>query len=253
MDCLTFRRMLLEDPGRSDADLASHQAGCPSCAGFARSVHADEARLHAALNVEAPPQLTERIQLAVSFGTRRPARQQRRWLSLAAAGLVAVAAGTLGWLHFNARPYEDLSLERSVLHHVADETRHLYNPGPADPRALQAVFERFGARVDEQMLGQVNFAGICMMRHNRGVHLVLRGKMGPVTVFYMPGEMANKPMALDSERFAGMIEPTGWGSIAVVGEHGENLAPLLARARQAVAWPSERVSLVRLPDNSHRV
>jgi hypothetical protein len=131
---------------------------------------------------------------------------------------------------------------------VQDETRHLYAAGPADAGDLHGVFERFGAKISEQSLGKVNFAGICMMRRNRGVHLVLRGEMGPVTVFFMPGERATKPMKLDSERFAGVIEPTTWGSIAVVGEQGEELMPVLHRVRQAVSWPAERISAAFMGD-----
>lgn len=253
MDCLTFRRQMLEDPSRSDADMATHEAGCAGCAGFAHTLRADEAKLHDVLNIAPPAELVDRIQLALAFGPPPTRRHTTRWLSLAASLLLVAAAGSLGWLHFYGKPYADLSLERSVLNHVADETRHLYDPGPADPHALQAVFERFGANIDEQALGTVNFAGICMMRRNRGVHLVLRGQMGPVTVFFMPGEMTNKPMTLGSERFAGVIEPTRWGSIAVVGEPGEQLQPVLQRVRQAVRWPTERISLTSLPDNSRRV
>jgi hypothetical protein len=250
MDCLTFRRQMLEDPGRRDNALREHERSCSRCAAFARSLRADEAKLHEALTVAPPAELAERIQLAISFGEVKKRRPQRPWLSIAAAGLLAVAAGTLGWLTYFHKPYEDLSLERSVLNHVQDEARHLYDPGPALASEINGVFERFGAKVSEQALGDVNFAGICMMRRNRGVHLVLRGEMGPVTVFFMPGEKTRKPMALDSERFAGMIEPTDWGSIAVVGEQGEPLMPVLERVRQAVTWPAERISAAWLRDYS---
>lgn len=246
MDCLTFRRQLLEDPARKDPELAAHETGCAPCAGFAKGLRADEAKLAAALNIDPPGDLVERIQLAVSFGDApEPHPGRRWWLAIAASGVLAVAAATLGWLHFH-KPYENLSLERSVLHHVADEVSHLYAPGPAQPDDVRRVFARFGAKVSEDALGQVSFAGICMMRRNNGVHLVVRGEQGPVTVFFMPGEHANEEMKLDSDRFVGMIEPTKWGSIAVVGEHGEKLGPVLARVRHAVDWPSDRVSqLVR--------
>lgn len=251
MDCLTFRRQMLEDPRRQDEAMRDHEATCRQCAGFARSLRADEALLQDTLNIAPPPELAERIQLAISFGEVKKRRPTAWWLSVAAAGLIAVAAGTMGWLTYFYKPYEDLSLERSVLNHVQDETRHLYAAGPADNSDLRGVFARFGAEVSEQALGNVNFAGICMMRRNRGVHLVLRGEMGPVTVFFMPGEMTSKPMAVDSPRFAGVIEPTDWGSIAVVGEQGESLMPVLQRVRQAVRWPAERVSAAFLKDYRH--
>lgn len=243
MDCLTFRRQLLEDPGRKDPALTRHEAACAPCAGFARELRADEAKLAEALDFEAPSELTERIQLAISFGEAPPRRPRSRWLAVAASAVLAVSAATLGWLHYQ-RPYEDLSLERSVLHHVADETSHLYAPGPAQPDDVRRVFARFGARVSEDAIGQVSFAGVCMMRRNNGVHLVLRGQQGPVTVFFMPGEHTTEPMKLNSDRFAGMIEPTTWGSIAVVGEQGEKLAPVLARVQHAVDWPSAQISLL---------
>lgn len=242
MDCLTFRRQLLEDPTRHDGALSTHEAGCTACAGFARGLRADEARLRAALDVEPPAGLADRIQLTISLGDT-PARPiaGRRWLAVAASGVLAVSAAALGWVHFN-KPYEDLSLERSVLHHVKDEVAHLHAAGPAATGDLQQVFASFGASVDPNAIGQVNFAGICAMRSNNGVHLVLRGEQGPVTVFFMPGEQATEVLQLQSERFAGLIEPTQWGSIAVVGEQGEKLMPVLNRVRHAVSWPSDRIS-----------
>lgn len=241
MDCLTFRRQLLEDPTRHDPALGDHQHHCPACAGFARSLRADEARLHDALNVPPPAALAERIQLSVSLDVPPIRRSNRRWLAVAASGLLAIGAASWGWLHFS-HPYQDLSLERSVMHHVADEVAHLYEPGPAPTDDLQQVFARFGASVSPDELGRVNFAGICAMRGGNGVHLVVQGEQGPVTVFFMPGEKAREELTLHSARFAGLIEPTTWGSIAVVGEQGENLRPVLQRVRQAVRWPSDRLS-----------
>jgi hypothetical protein len=61
--------------------------------------------------------------------------------------------------------------------------------------------------------------------------------MGPVTVFFMPGEMADTTMPVASARFNGQIVPTRWGSIAVVGEAGEAVDGLGERLAAAVRWP----------------
>ncbi len=241
MDCLTFRRQLLEDPGRLDRHLAEHQRQCPACAGFARSLRSDEDRLREALHVTPPAALADRIQLAVSLDLPAARVGNRRWLVIAASAILAISAATLGWLQFS-HPYKDLSLERSVLHHVSDEAVHLHDPGPAPEGDLKQVFARFGASVSTGDIGRVNFAGICAMRAGNGVHLVLRGQQGPVTVFFMPGERSPGMLRLQSERFAGLIEPTDWGSIEVVGEQGEQLLPVLERVRHAVRWPSDRLS-----------
>jgi hypothetical protein len=85
----------------------------------------------------------------------------------------------------------------------------------------------------------VNFAAECLMRNRTGVHLVMPGQMGPITVFFMPGEMAESIMPVSSTRFSGKILPTAWGSIAVVGENGEPLDGLGERLAAAVHWPKQ--------------
>ena len=62
------------------------------------------------------------------------------------------------------------------------------------------------------------------------------GRMGPVTVFFMPGEMADTMMPVASARFNGEIIATHWGSIAVVGEAGESVDGLGERLAAAVRW-----------------
>ena len=65
------------------------------------------------------------------------------------------------------------------------------------------------------------------------------GQMGPITVFFMPGEMTESSMPVSSTRFSGKILPTAWGSIAVVGENGEPLDGLGERLAAAVRWPNQ--------------
>ncbi|MGB5468264.1 MAG: DUF3379 family protein, partial [Sedimenticolaceae bacterium] len=102
---------------------------------------------------------------------------------------------------------------------------------------VERVFERFGAEVAGD-IGPVNFAAECLMRKRNGVHLVVPGKMGAITVFFMPGEMTTEVVEVKSERFNGQILPTPWGSIAVVGETGEALDGLGERLVTAVRWPT---------------
>ena len=112
---------------------------------------------------------------------------------------------------------------------------------PVSAGRIERVFARFGAELAGD-IGQVNFAAECLMRARNGVHLVLPGKMGPITVFYMPGEMTDGVLPIDSARFAGEIVPTRWGSIAVVGENGELLEGIGDRLAAAVRWPSAQVA-----------
>lgn len=235
MDCLNFRRQLLESPLRNEPQLLAHEQDCPTCAEFARRIRSQEARLRAVLNVAPPPELAERIQLAVSFEPRR-SLQQRRWLSMAAGLLLVVSAVSVSW-YLSPLERRSLELADSVLHHVHDELQHMHEINHVGQRRLAQLFGAFGAQLHAD-LGPVNFAAECLMRKKNGVHLVLPGQHGPVTVFFMPDETPTQILTVADQRFRGQVVPTAWGSLAVVGEHGEVLDGIAERLLQAVDWPA---------------
>ena len=235
MNCLDFRRHLLADPFAGDEDLMAHEAQCADCAPFARDLRGQEVRLRALLqDVAPPPGMAERIQLAARFEQR--SLWQRRWWSAAAAALLLAVGGSMVSLWTTSAERSRATLAQSVLYHIEDEARHLREVGPVPPARVKFVFARFGAALAGD-IGPVNFAAECLMRERTGVHLVLPGKMGPVTVFFMPGEMSESELPVSSARFAGRILPTDWGSVALVGEKGEPLEGLGERLVAAVQWP----------------
>jgi len=237
MNCLDFRRQMLADPFCKDVKMLAHEADCPSCAPFARQVRAQEVRLRSALQEISPPEgMAERIQLAARFD-RRSAVRRRWWYSAAATVLVAVGVSMVS-LFSTSVERGNVALAQSVINHIEDESRHLREVQAVSSRRLNLVFERFGAELAGD-IGAVNFAAECLMRHRTGVHLVMPGKMGPITVFFMPGEMAESSMPVSSTRFSGKILPTAWGSIAVIGENGEPLDGLGERLAAAVNWPKQ--------------
>ncbi len=235
MNCLEFRRRTLQDPMDEQPSLLVHEKDCPQCARFARETRAQEIRLRALLrDVAAPPELADRIQLAVHFEHRRSPRQ-RIWFAMAASILVMIGVSMTS-LVSTSWERGNMALAESVLSHIEDEARHLHETGPANPQRISDVFARFGARPSNG-LGRVNFVAECVMRNKTGVHLVLGGKKGPITVFFMPGEHIAHSSELNSPRFKGELLPTAWGTIAVLGEKGENLTEVAARMQQAVEWP----------------
>lgn len=235
MNCLDFRRRMLSDPFARDPELEAHEAECAECAPFARELRAQEIQLRSLLQGVSPPNgLAERIQLAARFEAR--AEGQRRWWYAAAASVLLLIGASMVslWTTTLERGHETLA--QSVLDHIEDEASHLRAATPVSTARVRWVFRRFGAELVGDV-GQVNFAAECLMRRRNGVHLVVPGEMGPVTVFFMPGEMTDRVIALDSDRFDGRIVPTGWGSVAVVGERGEPLDGMGERMAARVNWP----------------
>ena len=78
--------------------------------------------------------------------------------------------------------------------------------------------------------------GRCRIRRWDGVHLVLRGRAGGVTVLLMPQEYRREPERVSSRRFSGVILPTPNGSMAVIGEKSEPLEDAARRIQGAILW-----------------
>lgn len=242
MNCLEFRRRLLEDPFDNPPDLEQHAEQCEGCARYAREERAREAQLRAIVGqITPPPELADNIQLAVRLEQRGKTRRQA-WYAVAASVLLVVGA-TLASLVSESWERGNMALAQSVLHHIDDEAHHLRAAGPVSHARVKYVFARFGARLTSD-IGQVNFAAECLMRHRNGVHLILVGRKGPITAFFMPGERPEQAITIDSERFQGQIVPTQWGSIAVVGELGESLTGLAQHLAQTVQWPGQDTGLI---------
>jgi len=250
MNCLEFRRKLLEDPYNKDAEIFEHEDTCSECAPFAREMRAQEVRLRAMFNaITPPPELAENIQLEVHFQGRASSRR-RVWYA-AAASILLVMGATVTSLVSETWERGNMALAQSVLNHIDDEAQHLHTAGPTAPTRIAHVFERFGAKITGD-LGQVNFAAECLMRKSNGVHLVLPGKQGPITIFYMPNEIASRFSKIDSDRFHGEIVPTVWGSVAAIGEQGENLDGIAQHMADNVIWPTKvALSSTELAAASH--
>jgi hypothetical protein len=52
----------------------------------------------------------------------------------------------------------------------------------------------------------------------------------------MSEEFMSKRVSIESKKLGGMILPTCNGSMAVVGQHGEQLLQIGQKMRQAVSW-----------------
>jgi hypothetical protein len=244
MNCIEFRRRTGEDPMANDADLLAHETDCPNCARYAREMRAQEIQLRAALHEITPPAgLSERIQLAARF--EQQSHHRRRWWYAAAASVLLMVGVSMVSVFQTAHLRGQATLAQSVLDHIRDEANHLHETSPVSAGRLHYVFDRFGADLVGD-IGPVSFAAECLMRHRNGVHLVLPGQQGPITAFFMPGEMADRTLPVVSDRFSGTIVPTDWGSIAVVGEAGETVTGLGERLSEAVEWPSPAPSWTSL-------
>lgn len=231
MNCLEFRHHCVAAPRNRGSALLHHRRECPRCAKFAAGVWQFDQRVAEALRVEVPPDLAARIILRQSIhrgGTRKG--QRTRLYALAASMLVTVGL-TAGLLMMTRPP----PLDRAVVARINAVPEALVARQDISDEKLSRVLDTLGGELKGN-IGKVNYASIYYVHDHACGHLVVTGAKRPVTILLMPGIYVEHRRAIHSPRFLGVIVPTANGSMAIVGEQGENLHAIEQRMRSAVTW-----------------
>ena len=236
MNCIEFRHQLLNDPMCKTAEFYQHRDSCSACAREAIRALNFENKLHEALSVTLPDGLNARIILAQTLNNKK-SRSGFQYQWLAAAAMIVLVIGLAGWLGFQWSDQQAgfLNLQTAVLNHITDELDHLHEDRDIQTADITSLLAPFGARLDGN-LGRVNYLGRCNIRKQAGIHIVVPGKEGSVTILLMPGEYVDAEMVVSSSRFSGRIIPTAYGSIAVVGERGEVLDSISNSIIRNIYW-----------------
>jgi hypothetical protein len=213
-----------------------HERACLSCRQFARRSSVFEHKLREALTVEVPAGLIERIKQRRDIGEQVRARQIRP-LRYALAASLLLAAGLASLLGYQllGPAFNDATLQRAVIQHINHDIEDLYAHDEVSVARLRPLFARFGVRLQRD-LGRVGFAASWSRRQHRGLHVVLAGKRGPVTMLYLDGEYVEHSSRIHNERFEGTLFPVESGSVAVVGERGESIEAIARKLRDKLRF-----------------
>jgi hypothetical protein len=122
-----------------------------------------------------------------------------------------------------------------VIGHIKAEEAHLQVEGTVPWERVQRIFGALGADADPR-LGPVRYAGRCVIGERHGIHLVVPGERGEVTALFMPENGLAEQREVVGSGLEGTLLPAGSGSLAVVGEPGELLDPIVRRLLVAVRW-----------------
>ena len=220
MNCEEFRRKLLEDPSRREPDFLGHRAGCEDCDREAREVERMEAGLRRLLQAPPPPELKQNLY-------RAPRR--RGWLPVALAATLAGLTALGAWWWEGSGAGGGAAIVAEALYHIEHEPE-AFAAGPAMPVAdWKALSPRI--EVDTRYWRHaVTFAAPCEMMQKPGLHLVVAGEAGPVTVLVIVDSRVDEPRLFREDRMRGVVRPLVNGTLAVVsdGSPVDDLAAQLA-------------------------
>lgn len=234
MNCEDYRQALTADPAWTDE--TGHAAACADCQAFAGKVQALNLDIARALQIEVPDfAMPELPDIDTANVTTLPARRRSRapiWFAVAATLVLATSVSLRMSGLFET--YETLGEE--VLAHLDHEPAALrVTDIPISDERLQRALPTALAVIDRDR-SLVTYANPCIINGHRVPHLVVQGEYGPVTILLMPEEHVAEMIPLEGDNVHGMILPVGDGSIAIIANSIEPLAPVRRNVIESITW-----------------
>lgn len=233
IDCKQFQKQFSATPEVIDRPFSEHLENCTECAEFARQIRELQQRLYAAMEVRVPVSLHPKLK---RIPTERRKQSLRR-LSLGISALAASVLLAIGLVHF--RPVQlpaQTKLEQVVYQHIAREPEALTAVFPVKQALVTSTLKDFGVEVSDSEFGEIMHVTLCPIGDTHGLHLVVQGKQGPVTLLFMPTKSIQVRTPFAQGHFTGYIEPAAVGLVAIVGEKGENLDRYERAVKQSMHW-----------------
>ena len=106
---------------------------------------------------------------------------------------------------------------------------------PVSSSDISAALEPAGLDI-QGSIGDVTYAGRCLVRGKLSGHIVLQGDTAPVTVFLIGEQLVANRATINSDLYSGIVLAQGSGTIAIVSAPGESLEKVEARVRSAIRW-----------------
>lgn len=229
MDDLEFRRHAHINPHSHDDEFIAYKDQCDECHKLVDELTQLDMELKNALNVDVPDDFAARIQLNQAYKQHTVQHKQRRhWAWVASVVLFIGFLFTYDLIFVQA---PNKALGDRVLSHVYHELDHLHEHKQQTLAQVNTLLADFGLNLN-QLFGPINYLGSCNIADVSGIHMVMRGKTGPVTVLMLPGKNVAEEYTFKDNRFNGIIMPIANGSVAVVGEKGESFESLKQKLSQ---------------------
>ncbi len=229
--CDEYRQAVMADPAFDD----EHVERCADCRAYRERVFALDRKIEQALSIPVPelvmPELPD-IDTGNTVALPQRPRKRLTWLAMAAG---VAAAAVLGFRMFGSG-LDYPSLEAEILAHLDHEPYALrVTDEPVAAARLERVVPADIARLDEGA-GLITYAQSCRINGHTVPHLVIQGERGPVTILLMPEERVSEAKEISGENVDGVILPVGEGSIAIIGERGENLGRIETNVKNSITW-----------------
>ena len=233
MDDLEFRRRAYAEPDCQDKDFIDYKNKSIENTHFVDELNLLDETLKSAIQIKPPEDLLERVKLKQALELHQLNRQRYRYFSLAASVVLVLIMTYIYQPEVGIKPHETLTA--SILEHIYHELDHLQEQQNKSLAQVNTLLSDIGVNMSV-LVGDVNYLGSCDIANKKGVHMVVQGSIGPITVMVLPDISVSDKQIISDKRFRGLIVPKGKGSIAIVGEKSESLLLLQEKLVAHMRW-----------------
>jgi Protein of unknown function (DUF3379) len=230
MDDLEFRRRAYAEPDCQDDKFLAKKNASKESKTFVGDLQAFNYQIKDAMNTPVPEGLAERIILNQTLVQHAQKKQGVKVIFSLVASVSIVFALVFTFLFTS-----NIDLEQEVFAHIYEELNHLNEQQHNDIHHVNNLLKSFGGTVNIE-IGEVNYLGSCNIANKKGVHMVLAGEKGPVTIMMLPNINIGNKQSISDGRFKGSIIPATKGSIVIVGEKGESLEEIRHKLVNNIRW-----------------
>ena len=257
MDELEFRRNAMIQPNDQQPDFLKAAEACQANRNYLDQMKQFDRSLKLAMQVEVPAGLAERIRLKQAMQQdsdtqddmppSRPLgtvpvkiRTSTSWRQIALAASVAFLLGmSTRWISLPETTPTALSLAQVAMAHVYGEAPFIQGIDErVNLQSINAKLEMYGVTLKEMDGLKVTYVNHCSFYQGPALHMVIRGEMGPVTLFIVPKHV---PLTLQQANFEdgtlkGEIVRLKGANMVLIGEMKEPLAPVASALQSQLQW-----------------
>jgi hypothetical protein len=222
MDDLEFRRYAYGEPNSQDEDFLRHLIEHPNDGQLVKELKSLDNKLSKALNIDVPDDLAAKILLRQQLSQHQSQRKTTGYLMAMAASIAFVVG-----ISFSLLTLTPVNLSENALAHVYHEPKALMMDQNLKFEDVNFKLAGLSGMENAKFVGQpgkIYFTTYCDFQGVQGLHLVMHGEHGKVTVFIIPVEnrMVLEEAFADS-KYQGLGFQTAGSYMLLVGEQTQDL------------------------------
>ncbi|WP_163832828.1 DUF3379 family protein [Spartinivicinus ruber] len=244
MNCLEFRRVVLEEPQQLAPALVAHKQQCKECHRYYVQLQEQEALLMEALAVPVPDDLAAKIMLQCSFDETSdqadanssvvPLKSKGKTFSQFIGGFAVAASVMLGVVFWQTHlSSEQRELTEMFVQHMEHEAHSLVLEEPISVGRVGFTLNNVGIKPMGELVN-VTYAANCIIEDKMVAHLVVKTDKGPVTILLMPNKQFKTEFAQEAKQWQVALTNMKQGSAAFIGPKTLDMEPIQQQVMQSV-------------------